>query len=66
MAKKNYTWKLESDIVDKLQLLAEKEHRSRTNYIEWLFIQHSNSFEKTEERGQKNNKTAKRKVKSKD
>ena len=38
MAKKNYTWKLESDVVDKLQLLAEKEHRSLTNYIEWLFM----------------------------
>lgn len=38
MAKKNYTWKLESDVVDKLKLLAQKEHRSLTNYIEYLFI----------------------------
>jgi len=38
MAKKNYTWKLESDVVDKLQLLAYKEHRSLSNYIEWMFI----------------------------
>jgi predicted transcriptional regulator len=43
MAKKNYTWKLESDVVDKLQLLAEKEHRSLTNYIEWLFINEAKS-----------------------
>lgn len=56
MAKKNYTWKLESDVVDKLQLLAEKEHRSLTNYIEWLFMNETKSKQpdKAEERGQKN------------
>ena len=55
MAKKNYTWKLESDVVDKLQLLAEKEHRSLTNYIEWLFINVTKlkQPDKADERGQK-------------
>lgn len=55
MAKKNYTWKLESDVIDKLQLLAEKEHRSLTNYIEWLFINETKHKQpdKAEERGQK-------------
>lgn len=38
MAKKNYTWKLEEELVSKIQKLAEKEHRSLTNYIEVMFI----------------------------
>lgn len=38
MAKKNYTWKLEEDLVSKIQKLAELEHRSLTNYIEVVFI----------------------------
>lgn len=41
MAKKNYTWKLEENLVSKIQKLAEKEHRSLTNYIEVLFIEKS-------------------------
>ena len=55
MAKKNYTWKFESDVVDKLQLLAEKEHRSLTNYIEWLFMNETKSKQpdKADERGRK-------------
>ena len=39
MAKKNYTWKLDEDLVSKIQKLAEKEHRSLTNYIEVMFIE---------------------------
>lgn len=39
MAKKNYTWKLEEELVSKIQQLAEKEHRSLTNYIEVMFIE---------------------------
>lgn len=48
MAKKNYTWKLESDVVEKLQLLADKEHRSLTNYVEWLFINKTQLSDKVE------------------
>jgi hypothetical protein len=43
MAKKNYTWKLEAELVSKIQQLAEKEHRSLTNYIEVMFIEKSQS-----------------------
>ena len=55
IAKKNYTWKLEIDVVDKLQLLAEKEHRSLTNYVEWLFMNETKTKlpDKANERGQK-------------
>ena len=55
MAKKNYTWKLESDVVDKLQLLADKEHRSLTNYVEWLFMNETKTKlpDKANEHGQK-------------
>jgi hypothetical protein len=44
MAKKNYTWKLEEELVSKIQQLAEKEHRSLTNYIEVMFIEKSQSL----------------------
>ena len=56
MAKKNYTWKLESDVVNKLKLLAFKEHRSLTNYIEWLFMNEVKSKlpDKAEVCGKKN------------
>lgn len=39
MAKKNYTWKFEEELVSKIQQLAVKEHRSLTNYIEVMFIE---------------------------
>lgn len=38
MAKKNYTWKLDEDLVSKIQKKAAKEHRSLTNYIEVLLL----------------------------
>ena len=44
MAKKNYTWKLEEDLVSKIQQLAEKERRSLTNYIEVMFIEKAKSL----------------------
>jgi hypothetical protein len=44
MAKKNYTWKLEEELVSKIQQLAEKEHRSLTNFIEVMFIEKSQSL----------------------
>ena len=43
MPKKNFTWKLDEDLVSKIQQLAEKEHRSLTNYIEVMFIEKSQS-----------------------
>lgn len=44
MAKKNYTWKLDEELVFKIQQLAEKEHRSLTNYIEVMFIEKAQSL----------------------
>jgi len=32
--KKNYTWRLNIELVAKIKQLAKKEHRSLTNYIE--------------------------------
>ena len=56
MAKKNYTWKLESEVIEKLQIFAEKEHRSLSNYIEWLFMNEVKSKlpDKAEVREKKN------------
>jgi len=48
MAKKNYTWKLEEELVAKIKQLAEKEHRSLTNYIEVMFILKLFPFEKSQ------------------
>jgi len=45
MAKKNFTWKFEEELVSKIQQLAEKEHRSLTNYIEVMFIEKSQSVD---------------------
>jgi len=44
MAKKNFTWKLEEDLVSKIQKLAELEHRSLKNFIEVMFIEKSQSL----------------------
>jgi len=49
-----------SNLLAELSELAKQDNRSLNNYIETLFITH------LKERGQKNNKTAKRNVKSKD
>ena len=54
MAKKNYTWKLDEDLVYKIQKLAEKEHRSLTNYIEVMFIEKSKSVSVGEKNKEKN------------
>jgi hypothetical protein len=49
-----------SKLLAQLAELAKQDNRKLNNYIETLFIAH------LKERGQKNNKTAKRNVKSKD
>ena len=45
MAKKNYTWKLDEDLVSKIQKKAAKEHRSLTNYIEVLLLKDANKMD---------------------
>jgi hypothetical protein len=55
MAKKNYTWKLEEQLVSKIQQLAEKEHRSLTNYIEVMFIEKSQSVEEVRKKYKEKN-----------
>ena len=63
MAHKTLTFrpsKKNGTVLTQLSELAEQENRSLNNYIETLFVTH------LKERGQKNNKTAKRNVKSKD
>ena len=57
MAKKNYTWKLEENLVSKIQKLAEKEHRSLTNYIEVMFIEKSQSVTVGEKKNKEKNAT---------
>lgn len=57
MAKKNYTWKLEEELVSKIQQLAEKEHRSLTNYIEVMFIEKSKSVAVGGEKNKEKNAT---------
>lgn len=57
MAKKNFTWKLDKDLVSKIQQLAEKEHRSLTNYIEVMFIEKSQSVAVGGEKNKEKNAT---------
>ena len=57
MAKKNYTWKLEEELVSKIQKLAEKEHRSLTNYIEVMFVEKAQSVAVGGEKNKEKNAT---------
>lgn len=57
MAKKNFTWKLDEELVYKIQQLAEKEHRSLTNYIEVMFIKHTSSVAVGGEKNKEKNAT---------
>ena len=47
--KKVFTLRLEDEIFDKIGALATAEHRSLTNYIEYLLLKHINEVE--QERG---------------
>ncbi len=39
-AKKVFTLRLEDEVFDKIASLATKEHRSITNYIEFVLLEH--------------------------
>ena len=47
--KRVFTLRLSDEVFDKIGVLATSEHRSMTNYIEYVLIQHLEQVEK--ERG---------------
>lgn len=46
--KRVFTLRLSDEVFDKIGILATKEHRSMTNYIEFVLLQHLEQVEKTE------------------
>lgn len=48
--KRVFTLRLSDEVFDKIGTLATQEHRSMTNYIEYVLIQHLEQVEK--ERGE--------------
>ncbi|MDO4340971.1 MAG: hypothetical protein Q4C91_23295 [Eubacteriales bacterium] len=44
--KRVFTLRLSDEVFDKIGILATKEHRSMTNYIEYVLIQHLEQVEK--------------------
>ena len=43
--KKVFTLRLEDDVFDKIGMLATREHRSMTNYIEYVLLEHIKKVE---------------------
>ena len=43
--KRVFTLRLSDEVFDKIGVLATKEHRSITNYIEYVLLKHHVSFE---------------------
>lgn len=43
--KRVFTLRLEDDVFDKIGALATAEHRSMTNYIEYVLLKHINEIE---------------------
>lgn len=48
--KRVFTLRLSDEVFDKIGILATKEHRSMTNYIEYVLMQHLEQIE--EEQGE--------------
>lgn len=44
--KKVFTLRMDNEIYDKIGKLATKEHRSMTNYIEYVLLEHLKQYEK--------------------
>lgn len=44
--KRVFTLRLSDDVFDKIGALASQEHRSMTNYIEYVLLQHLEGIEK--------------------
>lgn len=47
--KRVFTLRLSDEVFDKIGLLATNEHRSMTNYIEYILIQHLEQIGKSAE-----------------
>ena len=43
--KRVFTLRMNDEIFDKIGKLAAKEHRSMTNYIEYVLLEHLNRYE---------------------
>ena len=43
--KRVFTLRLTDDVFDKIGALAASEHRSMTNYIEYVLLKHLNEYE---------------------
>ena len=41
-----FTLRLSDEMYDKIGILAKKEHRSMSNYIEYVLLKHINEIEK--------------------
>lgn len=46
--KRVFTLRLSDEVFDKIGALATKQHRSMTNYIEFVLLKHLEEVEKTE------------------
>lgn len=46
--KRVFTLRLEDEIFDKIGVLATAQHRSMTNYIEYVLLKHIREIEQTE------------------
>ena len=44
--KRVFTLRLPDEVFDKIGILAKKEHRSMSNYIEYVLLKHINEIEK--------------------
>lgn len=48
-AKRVFTLRMEDEIFDKIGMLATKDHRSLTNYIEYVLLEHIRNEEAKED-----------------
>lgn len=44
--KRVFTLRLRDDVFDKIENLAKQQHRSMTNYIEYVLLKHLDEYEK--------------------
>ncbi len=54
--KRVFTLRLSDEVFDKIGILATNEHRSMTNYIEYVLIQHLEQIEKEQGKIETNEK----------